>query len=128
MRDYAKARAKAAEWMYKRKDRPVDWWRWQVLTTHNNDPDTLGLDDRSAFLIFADLVHNGLLVPSIGSDGIEAFAINPGKEADWKRLMSPCRYWPAQHTWSMFWLVVSTVVSSGIGLGLGLWWDNLLGK
>lgn len=128
MKNYSEQRAKAAEWMYKRKDRPVDWWRWHVLTKHNNDPETLGIDDKTAFLIFADLVHDGLLVPSIGSDGKDAFAINPGKDADWKRLMSPWRYWFAQHTWGIFWWVVSTVASGVIGIGLGLWWEKIIGK
>lgn len=128
MNNYQQQRARAAEWMYDRKDRPVDWWRWQVLTSRNNDPESRGLDDKTAFLIFADLVHDGLLVPTVGPDGKEAFAINPGKDIDWKRLMSPWRYWLAQHTWGIFWWALSTVASGVIGIGIGLWWDKLVGK
>ena len=65
MGSFAKQRADAAGWMYQRKDRPVEWWRWTVLTTHNNDLETLKIDERTAFLIFADLVHDGLLVPVV---------------------------------------------------------------
>ena len=91
MVSFAKQRAEAARWMYQRKDRPVEWWRWTVLTAHNNDPETLKIYERTAFLIFADLVHDGLLVPVVASDGYEAYTINPGKDELWQAVMHPMR-------------------------------------
>jgi hypothetical protein len=128
MSEYVKQRAKAAEWMYKRKDLPVEWWRWQVLTHHNSDKETLGLDEKTAFLIFADLVQDGLLVPIVGSDGHEAYAINPSKDDDWHRVMSPARYWFKYRTVQLLLWLLSNIVSAGIAFCLGLWWDKIIGK
>jgi len=128
MKEFSKQRADAAEWMYKRKDRPVEWWRWQVLTKHNPDKETLGFEDKTAFLIFADLVQDGLLVPTVGSGGQEAFAINPGKDAEWKRMMSPIRYWFAHHTWQIFFWLIGVIGGFVVGVGLEYWRDKLLGN
>ena len=128
VKDYSEERAKAAKWMYDRKNRPVEWWRWTVLTERNNDPETLRLDDKTAFLIFADLVHAGLLVPTIGSDGQEAYTIHDGKDEAWSRVMSPWRYWLADQVWVVFFSLISGVAGGVIGICLGLWWDQILGK
>ena len=92
VRDYSSDRAEAAKWMYERKGRPVDWWRSKVLTKHNKDPETLGLDEKTAVLIYADLVRSGLLVPILAPDGDLAYTIHDGKEKEWKRAMSPWQY------------------------------------
>jgi hypothetical protein len=64
---FSNQRARAARWMHERKDRPVGWWRWTVLTTKNSDPECLKLDERTAFLVFSDFVHDGMLVPIIAA-------------------------------------------------------------
>jgi hypothetical protein len=87
--EYPKQRARAAKWMYDRRDR-VGWWRWWVLTERNSqDPECLKIEPNTAFLIFADMVQAGLMVPTTGNDGGDAFTINPGKEDEWKRVMNP---------------------------------------
>ncbi len=127
-KEYAKKRAAAAVWMYQRKDRPVEWWRWQVLTKHNTDKETLGFEEKTAFLIFAYLVQDGLLVPTVALDGRGAFAINPGKDAEWKRMMSPFRYWVAHHTWQIFFWSIGVIGGFVVGFGLEFWRDKILGN
>ena len=107
MGSFAKQRADAARWMYQRKDRPVEWWRWTVLTTHNDDPETLKIDARTAFLIFADLVHDGLFVPVVASDGHEAYTINPGKVEQWQEAMHPWWWWFRRAKRQRFWSQLS---------------------
>jgi len=125
---FAKQRADAARWMYQRKDRPVEWWRWTVLTKHNNDPETLKIDERTAFLIFADLVHDGLLVPVVASDGHEAYTINPGKDEQWQAVMHPARRWLRHNTWRIVEWVISGIIGGVIGIALTVWWEKLVGK
>ncbi|MDZ4688646.1 MAG: hypothetical protein SH850_26535 [Planctomycetaceae bacterium] len=125
MSDYSKQFTAAAKWMYARKDRKVDWWRWSVLTGRNNDPETLGLDDRTAYLIFSDFVRDGLLVPTIASDGGAAYEIHPGSDAKWKRVMSPVRYWFANHVWLLFFFLLSSIASGFIGVRVNEWWENV---
>lgn len=128
MSDFAKNRSTATRWMYDRKDRPVDWWRWTVLTAHNNDPEGLKLDERTAFLIFADLVHDGLLVPVVAPDGYEAYTINPGKDSQWEHVMHPWRHWVRRNTGRVIEWIISGIVGGIIGICLGLWWEALVGQ
>jgi hypothetical protein len=46
--------------MYARRER-VEWWRWSVLTAFNKDAAGLKFDERTAFLIFRDMVERGVL-------------------------------------------------------------------
>jgi len=117
MDDFGQQRTLAARWIHDRKDR-VDWWQWSVLTEHNPDAEGLKLSPKAAMLIFADLVHAGLLVPVVGSDGQEAYSVNPGKDHQWQEVMHP--------RWSLFrgrglrvleW-VVSGVIGAAIAFGL----------
>lgn len=49
--------AKAAKWMYDRKD-AVDYWRWQVLSDMNiNDPSAPKFPAKKAAQVFGDLVR-----------------------------------------------------------------------
>ncbi len=122
MNDFSKKRATAARWMYDRKNRPVVWWRWTVLTPHNNDPEALKFDELTSFQIFADLVHDGLLVPLVASDGHEAYSINPGKEAEWQLVMHPCYYCVRRHIWRII------EISGIIGIAVALLVEKLVGK
>ncbi len=127
MSEFSKQRSKAIEWMYERRDNPVKWWRWTVLTAHNNDPKTLALDERTAFLIFADLVHDGLFLPCVQGDGLEAYLMNPSKEEQWKEAISPTRYWFKQNTWRIFEWVLSAIVGGVVSIGVSDLWDRLIG-
>jgi len=114
MTRFSSKRADAAKWIYARRNQ-VDWWRWHVLTSHNPDKDTLALSDKDAFLIFADFVHDGLLVPTIGDDGREAFTINPGKVDRWNQYRRPICYWMLSHLKSLIVWLISVVVAIFIG-------------
>lgn len=115
MASFTKHRSEAAKWIYERRD-AVTWWRWTVLTSHNNnDPATLKIPDKDAFLIFADLVHDGLLVPVVASDGHEAYTINPGKDDKWKQYAHPCRYWLTRNMWQMIGWIISGLIGAGLG-------------
>ncbi|MGO8748256.1 MAG: hypothetical protein ACLQNE_19950 [Thermoguttaceae bacterium] len=82
MDTYGEQRAKAAKWLHDRKDRVI-WWRWSVLTAKNNDPESMKLSETVAFNIFIDLFRRGLLVPMVADDGLDAYALDLGKE-EWK--------------------------------------------
>lgn len=110
-------RSCAARWMYERRER-VGWWRWWVLTDANPDPEGLRLPPREAFLIFADLVQRGLLVPVIG-DGAEGFTINPGRDPEWQEVMHPRWNWARAHGLTLIGYVVSALVGAGVTLLLG---------
>jgi hypothetical protein len=84
---YVADRAAAAKWMLDRKTTST-WWRWQVLTATNPDPETLRLQDASAQHIFIDLTARRLLLPVVAADGQLAYALNLGAE-DWSEIASP---------------------------------------
>lgn len=125
--DYRKLRASAAQWMDARQDR-VDWWRWTVLTNKNPDPETLGIDERYAFLIFSDFVHDGMLLPMIAPDGFEAYAINPLKKDLWQRATHPTIWTIRRNVSRIIEWVCSAIIGGIIGICISLWWDRLLGK
>lgn len=117
MTKHVQQRATAARWMHSRKDR-VDWWRWSVLTAHNTDPERLKLEPKEAVLIFADLVQRGLLVPVLANDGGDAFTINPGRNAEWKKVMHPGWSYVREYGLTLIGYVVSGLVGAVIGIAL----------
>ncbi|TWT42492.1 hypothetical protein [Botrimarina hoheduenensis] len=125
---FSNQRARAARWMHERKDRRVDWWRWTVLTATNSDPECLKLDKRTAFLVFSDFVHDGMLVPVIASDGFEAYTINPGKDELWQRAAHPWKWWIRHNTQRIIEWIISGIIGGVIGIGLLVWWDSLVGN
>ena len=95
MSDFTKMCSEAASWMLRREEKKEDgmhYWRWTVLTEHNTDPDSPKFSEKNAFLIFADFVQRGMLVPCIGDGGNEAFTINHGKDDEWNQIASPGRH------------------------------------
>ncbi len=54
-----------------------------MLTAKNNDPESMKLSETVAFNIFIDLFRRGLLVPMVADDGLDAYALDLGKE-EWK--------------------------------------------
>ena len=127
MADFKTQRSQAARWIHDRKDR-VDWWRWQVLTKHNKDEETLGFDEKTAFLIFSDLVHDGLLVPVVASDGLDAYTINPGKDEQWGQYNHPVKYWVRHNGGRVVEWVISSIVGGIIGIGITVWWEKIVGQ
>jgi hypothetical protein len=91
---FEKNRAEAARWLQKNETPSSDdgrfhFWRWHVLTDKNTAPNSMKLCDGDASLIFADLVHEGLLVECLDNNGQGAHRINPGKKADWSKISYP---------------------------------------
>jgi hypothetical protein len=105
MDEYVEQRAKAAKWLYDRKDR-VTWWRWSVLTPKNKDPESLQLTPITACNIFIDLYRRGLLVPVVTDDGFDAFALDLSNE-EWKTVIHQPSF-ADRHIWSpLKWLFIS---------------------
>ena len=123
MDDYLRQRTEAAKWIHARKDR-VYWWQWRVLTDRNNDPECLRLPPKIAFQIFADLYQRGLLVPTFDDQGSEAFSINLGREPEWEAITHPTK----EKVRAFGRRTCDWIIGGVIGLAIGIWWDNLLGK
>ena len=68
-RAFLKALSSAASWMMQRNVGDTHWWRWQVLTTENPDPqvDRPVFDDQTAQRIFEELKGRNLLVEFPGA-------------------------------------------------------------
>jgi len=115
MESFAQQRAKAAKWIYDRRDR-VKWWRSSVLTERNNDPETLKLPPETAYLIFADMVQAGLLLPVIGEDGQDALTINPGREDDWRKVMNPRWHAVTRGGWRVGEWILSGIIGAILGV------------
>lgn len=118
MDDFEHEKATAARWMYERKDRPVEWWRWTVLTDRNDDPQSLQLAPRTAGLIFADLVQRGMLLPVIAPDGYEAYTINPGRDTDWQQVMHPTYHAIKSGGWKLGEWIISGLIGAVLGAGV----------
>lgn len=119
MSDYAQKRAIAAKWMLDNKQ-AGHWWRWQVLTSRNPNKNP-ALSDLEASMIFSDLIHAGMLLPIIASDGQGAHSIHEGKSAEWAAAAQPWRWWFRRH---LFWLLgylITSIFSAIIGLLVGMW-------
>jgi len=113
---YEQQRATAARWMHDRRDR-VGWWRWSVLTDHNrDDPESLRLPHRIAFLIFSDMVQRGLIVPVIADDGGDAFSINPGRDPEWNALLHPQRAAVRGHSLTAAGYIVSGIIGAVLAI------------
>ena len=118
MADFESNKATAASWMYERKDRPVEWWRWTVLTAHNPDPESLKLDPKTAFLVFADFVQRGMLVPVVASNGHEAYSINPGRDAEWQQVMHPTYHAIKAGSWKLGEWLIGGLIGALLGAGV----------
>jgi len=115
MENYSQQRAGASKWIYDRRGR-VKWWRWSVLTAHNPDPESLKVPPETAFLIFGDMVQQGLFLPVIADDGGDAFTINPGKEDEWLRVMNPTWHSVRQSSSKIIEMVISGIVGAVLGV------------
>lgn len=87
MSAYPKDVARAAKWIWDRKEESIDW-NWPVLTKRNSAKDTLGFSDIKAFQIFTILEKRGLIEPLkfTGKNGIliETYKLILKEEKDWK--------------------------------------------
>jgi hypothetical protein len=85
---YIRDRSRAAGWLFDRRDKAM-LWGWAVLTAHNQDRETLGLSDVTAYQIFTDLTERGLLVPFVGDDRAETYRLNLGLQSEWRAVIEP---------------------------------------
>jgi hypothetical protein len=121
---YVEERARAARWLFDRRNKAM-WWGWAVLTNHNPDEETLGLDDVRAYQIFTDLAERRLLVPFVRDDGAEAYSLNLGLESEWRavieppgtfrRYVAPAFAWAFRSVWGFIIWLASLIIAAWIG-------------
>jgi len=96
MSAYPVETAKAAKWLYDRKEVSYDW-NFRVLSKLNPDKETLGYSDIVSFHIFSILEREGLISPGIFTDKqgkpFPGFKLNLEDKKKWDKVMDPPRWW-----------------------------------
>ena len=137
-KEYDKARAKAARWIFDNQKVP-QWWTWAVLTKHNTAANSLNLDDTLAFNIFSDLAKRGLLIPGTipmpGTNQSQPVAyLDLGNRQAWEEVMSPpgwlsraVRSIMTNAGFFVFW-VASTAITAAVTAVVTAWATKLAGS
>lgn len=77
--------------------------------------------------IFADLVEQGLLVPTVVPDGKGAFTINPGKETGWQAVMRPRWYTALGFGKRLADRIIGGIIGAVIGIVIGAVGSRMFG-
>jgi hypothetical protein len=109
--------------MYERENRTTISWRWWVLTEEGKptDPSNPHLSPGDADLVFASLIQEGLLLPTIVTEQgilVGAHRINAAKEAEWKSVINPpgkVGSFLKSHSANFWWTIIGTAFGFFLG-------------